>query len=179
MNRATVAMLTETWLNKGNKKISYDLGLLAQEHDIHVLRKDRTSRGGGVALAYDSRMSDFKKLPLKSLAGTSLEILAAKGKINGVKKPHLVFVCYLPPSYNAAQNAHFFDKLTDAISEARSKHPESWVTIGGDWNNRDLGPILSLFPDLAPVRSGPTRKTATLDIQMTNYVDHILSLIHI
>ena len=124
-------MLTETWLNKGNKKILHDLRSLAQEHNIHVLRKDRTSRGGGVALAFNSKTSDFRKLPLKSLVGTTLEILAAKGKINGVKKPHLVFVCYLPPSYNASQNASFFDKLTYAISEARSKHPESWLTVGG------------------------------------------------
>ena len=66
-----------------------------------------------------------------------------------------------------------FYKLADAISEARSKHPESWITIGGDWNNRDLTPVLSLFPDLSPVDSGPTRKNATLDIQMTNYTDHV------
>ena len=59
------------------------------------------------------------------------------------------------------------------MSEARSKFPESWVTLGGDWNNRDLSPVLTLFPDLKLIDSEPTRRTATLDILVTNYSDHV------
>ena len=54
MNKSVVALLTETWFNKGNKKLREDLIKLEQAHDIKILRKDRNSRGGGVALAFDS-----------------------------------------------------------------------------------------------------------------------------
>ena len=87
MNKTTIALLTETtWFSKGNKKISHDLKTLELRDDIALLRKDRSSRGGGIALAFDSKTSDFKKLPLSSLRGQEYEILAARGKITGVKK---------------------------------------------------------------------------------------------
>ena len=173
MNKSTVALLTETWFNKGNKKLAHDLKQLSQQHEISLLRKDRTSRGGGVALAFDSTSAEFKKVQLRTLKGCEHEILVAHGRVHGVKKSHLVFVGYIPPSYMSAQNKGFFDVLTDAMSEAWSKFPESWVTLGGDWNNRDLAPVLTLFPDLKMVESGPTRKTATLDILVTSYSDHV------
>ena len=147
MNKSTVALLTETWFNKGNRKLAHDLNHLNQQHDISLLRRDRSSRGGGLAIAFDSKTAEFKKAQLKILKGCEHEILVAHGKMNGVKKSHLVIVGYIPPSYNSAQNKSFLDVLSDAISEARSKFPESWVTLGGDWNNRDIGSVLALFPD--------------------------------
>ena len=176
MNRSTVALLTETWFNKGNKKTAHDLQVLNQKNGIAVLRKDRTSRGGGIAIAYDQKIASFKKIPLNTLRGSKFEIMAASGKINGIKKNHIVFVCYLPPSYTASENRLFFDVLTDAVSEAHSKFPESWVTIGGDWNNRALDPVLDLFPDLSIIPSAPTRKDATLDVVVANYKDHIIAV---
>ena len=131
MNDLTVALLTETWFNKGNKKIAFDVKTLDQKDNTSLLRRDRSSRGGGVALAFNSNTCDFKKVQLKMLRGSDFEILAAKGKIHGVKKPHLIFTCYVPPSYSSSQTKQFFDLLTDAVSEARSKHPEPWITIGG------------------------------------------------
>ena len=124
--------MTETWFSRGNKKVSAALNVLSQRDGISFIRRDRNTRGGGVALAYDSNKSEFKKLALKSLKGSEYEILVGKGKIHGIKKPHLVVACYLPPSYSAKQSREFFDVLTDAISEARTQTPDSWVTIGGD-----------------------------------------------
>ena len=55
-----------------------------QEHGISFIRKDRNSRGGGVAIAYDSNKIELKKLSLKSLRGKKFEIVASAGKIIGV-----------------------------------------------------------------------------------------------
>ena len=71
------------------------------EKKIVLLRKDRNSRGGGVALAFDSSVASFSKLKLRSLVGSQFEILAAAGKIHGFKKKHLVFTCYVPPSFTS------------------------------------------------------------------------------
>ena len=105
MNNTTVALLTETWLTKGDKLTKKRLQEIEMEHGIKIIRKDRNSRGGGVALAYDSKLSGFEKIKLKSLVGCPFEILAAGGKIHGFKKQHLVFTCYLPPRLTALESS--------------------------------------------------------------------------
>ena len=173
MNSATLAMLTETWFSKGNKKVAHELNILSQRDGTSFLRKDHNTRGGGVAIAFNSAKMEMKKLPLQSLKGSELEILVGRGKLHGIKKQHLVFACYIPPSYSSSQNKQFFDVLTDAISEARSIAPDAWVNIGGDWNGRSLAEVSRLFPDIAEVPSSPTRKDTTLDIIANNYCNYV------
>ena len=158
-NKATLALLTETWFSKGNKKVAHGLNILSQRDNISFIRKDRNTRGGGVAIAFNSSKIEVKKMPLTSLAKSPFEILVGKGKMIGVKKCHIVVACYIPPSYNSRQNKEFFDALTDAISEARSAVPDAWITIGGDWNGRSLGDISKLFPDLVEIPSPPHVRT--------------------
>ena len=79
----------------------------------------------------------------------------------------------MPPNYNVRESALFFHKLVDAVNEARSKYPEAWVTIGADWNGRDLQPLLQAFPDLSKIATPPTRADATLDIVVSNYINHL------
>ena len=99
-----------------------------------------------------------------------------RGQIaNCFKRQHIVFICYIPLSLTALESAQYMNKLTDAISEARSKFPDSWVTVEGDWNNRSLEPILKIFPDLAVVQSGSTRKDGVLDMVICNYSQEILT----
>ena len=155
-NKATMALLTETWFNKGNKKISHDLNILDQRDNIRFIRRDRNTRGGGVAIAFDHSIIDLKKMSLKSLHKSGFEILVGQGKLNGNKKKQLVFACYIPPSYSTKQNRDFFDTLTDAISETQSIVPDAWITLCGDWNGRSLSEIMRLFPDIVEVMSPPT-----------------------
>ena len=171
MNKSHVAMLTETWCYKSDSQLKKMLADIEDKSDICLLRKDRDSRGGGVAIAFNKNTCKFSKLALNSLRRTKFEIVGAAGKINGIKKEHLVFSCYLPKSYNRSQTDEFFEILTDTISEARATHPGAWLTIGGDWNECSFSPIALNFPDLDWIRSGPTRKRKTLDIIVTNYRD--------
>ena len=98
---------------------------------ISLIRKGRDSRGGGVAIAYDESKIKLGKVSLNSLKKSKFEIVAAAGKLIGIKKNHLIFSCYLPPSYNRDKTAAFFETLVDAVSEAKAKCPDSWLTIGG------------------------------------------------
>ena len=59
-----------------------------QKDNIKCIRRDRDSRGGGVAIAFDSSRGDFKKLCLKTMVNKKFEIVAAIGKLHGVKKAH-------------------------------------------------------------------------------------------
>ena len=77
-----MAILTETWLYRNNKHVKKELRGIFDQYGLSTLRKDRDSRGGGVAVVYNSRVCELKKLQLKSMKGNSkLEILAAAGKI--------------------------------------------------------------------------------------------------
>ena len=89
-----------------------------------------------MAIAYNSDNSEFKKLQLECLMKNPLEIIAAVGKKNGVKKKHILIAAYLPPNYKRADNKRFLDCLIDVIAESKTKHPEAWLTLGGDWNGR-------------------------------------------
>ena len=79
------------------------------------------------------------------------------GKLNGIKKKHIVVSAYLPPNYVRDQNREFFECLSDAILEVKSKFPDSWITVGGDWNRRSLSPITDAIPDLVEIKTPPTR----------------------
>ena len=84
MNKTTVALLNETWLGKKDVHLGALLEDIDQANGISFIRRDRGSRGGGVAIAFDREKIDLKKVRLNSLKGKKFEIVAAMGKIVGV-----------------------------------------------------------------------------------------------
>ena len=111
-------MLTETWLYRSDSQLKKLLVDISDRDGVSFLRRDRDSRGGGVAIAFNSKLCQFRKLSLNSLKKSKFEIVGAVGKLNGIKKEHIVFSCYIPPSYTRDQSISFFESLVDAISEA-------------------------------------------------------------
>ena len=101
MNKNTVALLNETWFKKGDSHLKGILGNIKLEHEISFIRRDRGSRGGGVAIAYDMKKIELKKVHLKSLRGKDFEIVAAAGKIIGVKndEPWRIHHFYAPLAF--------------------------------------------------------------------------------
>ena len=53
MNESRIALLTETWFTHNDKILKAKLEDLEMSSGICIIRRDRNSRGGGVALAYD------------------------------------------------------------------------------------------------------------------------------
>ena len=86
-------LITETWIrsNRDNKKI---LGDLLDGSHIELIRKDRGSRGGGVAIAYDTRKARFKRYQIQD---NRYEIVCATGKLNNSSRKVALFSVYLPP----------------------------------------------------------------------------------
>ena len=176
INNLSLALLNETWLYKSDPQAKKLLLDQKNKHGIEFLRKDRDSRGGGVAVAYNSKLICLKKLKLNAMRGQrQFEIVAARGKIKGYKTEIMVFSCYLPPKLNRAQSTEFFDVLTDCISKAKTTS-EGWLLVGADWNNRSLVTILDLFPDIQPLSTAPTRKDKTLDIICSNFNKYVKSM---
>ena len=61
------------------------------------------------------------------------------------------------------------DSLCDALLEAKRKYPGSWITIGGDWNGRNLDGIIDVLPELQVLKTDPTRNGAHLDKLLVSY----------
>ena len=173
INKLNLALLNETWLYRSDPQARKLLNDLKSECNIEFIRRDRDSRGGGVAIAFDNRSIQLKKLDLKSLkAKKQFEILAVRGKIKGYSKELTVFSCYLPPRLLRRESNEFMELLSDAISEAKQSS-DGWLMVGGDWNGRSLNSVLDLYPDLKILKTAPTRKDRTLDILCTNFDDYI------
>ena len=94
-NKNMVAILNETWFKKGDTHLKNLLEEIQLEHGISFIRKDRSSHGGGVAIAFDSNKIELKKIQLKTLRGKKFEIVAAAGKIIGVKKIKVIISTYI------------------------------------------------------------------------------------
>ena len=135
MNKSTVALLTETWLTKGDKITKKRLESIEMETGIRLIRKDRNSRGGDLAIAFNTKSSSFQKIKLKSLVGSPFEILAAGGKIHGFKKQHLLFSCYIPPRLTVFEISRFLDKINWCYQWSQVKIPRVMChTRGGlEW----------------------------------------------
>ena len=91
-----------------------ELEEIKNEYGYCMIRKDRNTRGGGVAIVYDSNICELKKAQLKSMKGNSqLEIVAAIGKIKGCARGIAVISCYVPPNYKREENLKFVEVLSD------------------------------------------------------------------
>ena len=120
MNKLSLAILNETWMYKNDKHAKHLLQDLARESGIELIRKDRDSRGGGVAIAFDSGLLSLKKLGLKCLKNKpNCEIVAARGKLKGYNKEVNVFSCYVPPKLTKSESAELLETLSDAIAESK------------------------------------------------------------
>ena len=71
-------MVTETWIQNSREGNSTLTDLLNGSH-IELIRCDRGRRGGGVAIAYDTRRAKLKKYVIQ---GNRFEIVCATGKTN-------------------------------------------------------------------------------------------------
>ena len=61
------------------------------------------------------------------------------------------------------------DSLCDALLEAKRMYPGSWITVGGDWNGRNLDGIIDVLPELQILDTDPTRNGAHLDKLLISY----------
>ena len=66
-NKLSLSLLNETWLYKNDPQAKKLLLDIKQEHGVEFIRRDRDSRGGGVTIAFDSKLISLKKLNLDSL----------------------------------------------------------------------------------------------------------------
>ena len=95
-----LATVSETWL-KDNKHTTLSVADLALGKNIQLLVKNRRTRGGGVAIAFDDMKMSLKEF---KIAGNRFEMIGAVGKtIKDTKKDSGV-LCILSPEAACPEN---------------------------------------------------------------------------
>ena len=161
--------ITETWLGN-SAEVKQGIKDLADSSGIEMLCKNRKSRGGGVALAYNTNLAKLKSI---QLPGNNFELLCCGGKIVGLQRAFVVFVCYLPPKMSAGVLDAFCNTLSDGIELVKDKYDDPFIIITGDFNKKSIGPALCDFPDVQLVPPVPTRGSACLDLTFSNLGQYI------
>ena len=170
-NSLHIAILTETWLSSKHcpPRVLADLTVGA---NLNFIRRDRGSRGGGVAICYDPtriRMNGFSTGKNES----KCEVVCAVGNCTLTKRKIAALTVYLPPNIDANKLAASLQIITDTIDKLLSKYVDPIILLGGDFNNKNLAPITDMFKELKPILAGATRNGVSLDEVYTNVAGYI------
>lgn len=165
-------MVTETWISN-TKNAVRNLKDLADCENVRMICKNRTKRGGGVCVAFDANKANLSRFPLPS---SKWEVVCAAGKVAGFSRKIAVLCVYLPPSYTVAETSGLCDYIADALEKIKRDLQDPYICIGGDFNNRDIGPALHDFPEIAQLPGVASRQGAALDKCFTNFNDEIFKV---
>ena len=162
-------IVSETWLQY-RKSHAEDLKKLEEGYNIGHCKKNRKTRGGGVAILYKNTKLSLKQCyPFPA----DIEITCAIGKTLHDNRKVLILAVYIPPKTSAAQ----FDRIGDCISErigrAKNEHDDPYIVIGGDFNRRELAGKIANYPDIIKQDVGNTRGLAQLDCCYSNLAEGI------
>ena len=164
------ACITETWFH-GGKDLSVRLNNVEGVSGIRFVHKSRDgrtkSRGGGVAVAFDTATCNFKKRQLKHLT-KGHEVVCVIGRIGKIGKTVAILTVYVPPSMKAGEFATMNEALAAEIAAIKTEHKDPCVVVGGDFNHGNILEGLCKVDNFSPVQTGPTRGDNTIDIIYTN-----------
>ena len=164
------ACITETWYT-GGRDLRDHIIEVEGASGIRILQKSRDGRvrkrGGGVALAFNTALCNFKPRQLKLIAKEH-EVMCAVGKVGKVDRKIVVFVTYIPPGMRANQIQQHREALAAEVSDAKAVFKDPVFIIAGDFNHRDITSKVSLVEQITQVPSGPTRGPNTINLVFTN-----------
>ena len=167
-------IVTETWLTRKQDcpRIIDDLTV---GEEISFIRKDRKTRGGGVAICFNPNRIRLTRFPVEQRNIKEVELVCATGNCSLTKRKIAIASIYLPPSISTKELENAIQMLIDDIDKIKTRFPDSLIFIGRDFNKKDLGLVRAAFPDLKPVEAGATRGNYAFDEVYTNVNDRIVN----
>ena len=166
----SLACISETWLKNGRLLDSNILDL-EESHGISFITKNRSGRGGGVAVAYDMGKMALKKVFAKICE--PYEIVCCAGNTRGTKRKVVVISYYMPPSLKASETENMIGCIDDLIGRAKSEWPDPIIIVSGDANRRPVDNAFTGYPDVMNQVAGPSRLGQFLLCCATNLGDTI------
>ena len=167
-----LAFLTETWFQDSRDQYQalrdyadrFSLGIINRNRSICA----RNSRQyGGVAIAYRFKTSKFDEFQLTNPG--EHEVVAAVGKVSGIKGKVFCLAAYAPPNLTRTEAGQLLEFISDVVSEAKRRFRDCTVIICCDFNQWPAENLLDDHPDLAEVTHGPTRGNRSIDRSFVNF----------
>ena len=166
-NDVDLVCVSETWLSDEIPDSAISM------RDFILFRKDRTTRGGGVA-AYINSAIPCKRLAALDLSGSITETLWLQLRPVRLPRPVsslFIGIVYHPPQATANDNNKLYDHIQKTVDLYLLDHPDSLVCIVGDFNPNSTNILPASFKrgcGLTQTVKILTRDTGTLDWCLTN-----------
>ena len=164
----TFGLITETWL-KQSRETNNAIGDLLDGSGIELIRKDRGKRGGGVAIAFDTKKATLKKYPMRN---NHHKIVCSTGKGNSSSRKLVLFAVYLPPKQTAAVTRDVASCLADNILQLKTELSNPLIIVAGDLNKKRIDSAFDESPDIHAHNAIPTCGDAALDVVFSNLAKH-------
>ena len=126
------SVMTETWI-QGGRETNKSINDMLDGSHIGLIRRDRGKRGGGVAIAYDTRRAKLKKYVVQN---NRFEIVCAHGKINNNSRRIAIFAVYLPPKQTTSATKEVESCIADSILKLKSESKDPLIIVAGDLKER-------------------------------------------
>ena len=169
---ADLAFVTETWFQ--DHRDSYqELREYSDRFALGIINRNRTScatnlrQYGGVAILFRLKTTRLEQFFL--INPNEHEVVAAHGKITGIKGKVFCVACYAPPNLTREKADDLLNYLSDVISEGKRKFDNCTVIVCGDFNQWPAESLLDEHPDLFEVDHGPTRRGRAIDRSFVNF----------
>ena len=145
--------VSETWFSS-SRSLVLDLKDLNDSERIGAITKNRSARGGGVAIFFDTT-----KITLKPayFFPAEHEALCAVGKSVLDVRKFVIFSVYLPPRTDAEKLRNFNNLLEERLERAKSEINDPYIIITGDLNRKSIEYAIRNHPDVHLVPTGSTR----------------------
>ena len=164
-SQADVCICTETWTHS-NAQTEEFLGDFSSNTNYDILRRDRGSRGGGVAIVFNKKRLTASRV---STPPSEYEVLAAIIRRTSQRRKILCIAAYIPPNYDAEKTTGCIEYLANVINLLRAKYDSPYIVLGGDFNMKPVHNATKEVTGLKLLDSPPTRGNRALDRLATNF----------
>ena len=167
-----LAFLTETWF-QDNRDQFQNLRDYADRFSLGIINRNRAicatnlRQYGGVAIAYRFKTSKFEEFVLTN--PLEHEVVAAVGKVVGIRGKVFCLACYAPPNLTQSRADLLLEYISDVISEGKRRFKDCTLIICGDFNQWPAEKLIDDHPDLTEIVHGPTRGNRSIDRSFVNF----------
>ena len=134
-NALQFMLLTETWLTRKHcsPRALNDLTIGA---NLSFIRRDRGSRGGGVAICYDPTKIKMHMYSPANNVSTKGELVCAIGTTTLTKRKIVTISVYLPPAMKVGEVEETLENIISTVDQIKVKYSDPILIVEGDFNNQ-------------------------------------------
>ena len=156
--------ISETWFSSG-RTFKKNVRKMEDKGNLILINKNRPTRGGGVAIAFNSRKMSLKYAPINR---NSYEVVAAIGRTCTDSRMILVLLAYYATQMTKASVDSMNMCISNCINDYKSEDEGLVTIICGDMNKKDVNQIMLDHPEIMVVDTPNTRGNEALDLCLTN-----------